>query len=91
MASNTARRHSLQAQLEATLRKSGIPADNIHCYGSQIVITTRGRETAERWFSLIGTFATPLRIIESIDYNKVNTNTVMHPSSHKVWRVYGRI
>ena len=30
-------------------------------------------------------------VVESMDYNAKNTNTVMLPDAHRVWRVFGRI
>ena len=81
-----------QEQIQALLKKSGIPAKEIQVYGSQIVITAWSLQAANKWASLIAKFAT-LRggVLATTEDDKVNTNTVMKPSFHKVWRVYARI
>lgn len=82
----------LTKTLEKKLQAVGIPAKEVKCYGSQIMITCKGKESAERFASLLGAFCSKVRgPIESLDYNKENTNTTLLPSMHKVWRVNGTI
>lgn len=78
----------LAKMLESKLRAVDIPAKEIKCYGSQIMITCRGEESAKRFASLLGDFCTKVRgPVESIDRNKENTKSTLIPSVHKVWRV----
>ena len=76
-----------QQKLQEFLTGLPLPADKIHVYGRQIMITCRGRKTAERWYMLLGKAFTVRGIVETYDYNKKNTNTCINPSVHKVWRV----
>lgn len=76
-----------QAELKAKLALSGIPHKAIQCYGSQIVITTRGRASAEQWASLLGKFARVRAMFETTDENQVNSGSTLKPSRHAVWRV----
>ncbi len=85
-----ARRDTPQAAMKAKFEQCGLPYKQIEVYGAQIVVTAWSRKAAERWADLIAKFATVRGVIESIDYNAENTNTVMLPSSHKVWRVFAR-
>lgn len=80
---------SIQEQIKATLLKSRIPVKEVEVYGSQIVITAWSREAANKWASLVSKFAKLRGVVETMDYNKVNENTVLIPSAHKVWRVFG--
>lgn len=76
-----------QEQLKATLAKAGIPAKKIDVYGSQIVVTAWSRAAADKWASLLSKFSTVRGVVQSYDHDKVNTNTVLRPSSHTVWIV----
>lgn len=78
---------TLQEQMQVTLQQSGIPAKEIRVYGSQIVITAYSRQAAQRWASLLARFAKVRGIVESRDYAKKNTNTVLRPSTVNVWRI----
>ena len=74
------------------LEKLGIPYKTIHLYGSQIVVATRSRSTAERWVTTLSPkVAKFLKMLESFDYAKKNKGTVLLPTRVKVWRVYFRI
>lgn len=80
-----------QEKIKAVLLKSGIPVKEVQVYGSQIMITAWSLDAANKWASVVAKFATVKRVMESMDDDKVNTNTVMNPSWHKVWRVWGTI
>jgi hypothetical protein len=80
-----------QQRIQQLLAKSGIAYKEIKVYGSQIVITAWSLEAANKWAMLITRFAKVRGVIESRDDNKVNTNTVMLPDFHRVWRVFGVI
>lgn len=80
-----------QQQMAAKLAECGIPAKEIKCYGSQIMITAWSREAINRWVLLLSKFATVRSTVESIDECKVNKNSVMLPSVVKVWRVWATI
>lgn len=78
---------TLQERMRATLERAGIPARQIDVYGSQIMVTCQGRETAQRWASLLAQFATRVRTVESLDYVKKNRGTVLRPTTLRVWRI----
>ena len=82
---------SPQERITALLKETGIPSKCIQVYGSQIVITAWSLNAANQWATVIAKIATLRRVMESTDDNVVNMNTVMLPSFHKVWRVYGVI
>lgn len=81
----------LAKKMQAKLEQAGIPHKEIQCYGDQIVVTAWSRNAADKWASLLSRFATVRRIVETIDCDKVNTNTTLRPSTHKVVRVFARI
>ncbi len=82
---------TIQEKMHASLVKAGIPYKEIHCYGSQIVITSWSRDAADRWANLLTRFSTVRGIIPSVDYAKENKNTVLRPSTIKVWRTFACI
>jgi len=77
-----------QEQMREKLAQLGIPYRTINCYGSQIVVTSLCRNTAEKWALTLAQFATFKGIRESIDYIQENRNTIMNPSTVRVWRTY---
>lgn len=80
-----------QQKIKAALLKTGLPVKEIEVYGSQIVITAWSVDAANQWAAVVVKFATLRGVIASMDYTEKNTNTVMLPSAHNVWRVFGRI
>jgi hypothetical protein len=82
---------NIQEQMREKLLKTGIPAKEVKCYGSQIMVTTYGLAAAQRWHSLLGNFCSKVRSGQSVDYNAENRNTVLRPTTHKVWRVWGTL
>jgi hypothetical protein len=82
---------TIQQQIKAKLAETGLPHKEIQVYGSQIVITAWSRDAAAKWGAVIAKFAKIKGIIEAIDYDKKNTNTVLRPSTHNVWRVFATI
>lgn len=83
---------SVQQRMQELLGKAGIPAKEIKVYGSQVMITCWGRDSAVRFGDLLKTFCSKVRgPIQTADYDKVNQNTVLKPSRHEVWRVWGTI
>lgn len=81
-----------QERMKDLLSKSGIPAKEIKVFGSQVLITCHGEESAKKFASLLSNFCSTVRgPVQSWDDNKINTNTVLLPSRHIVWRVGGAI
>ena len=64
------RQMTAQERMQALLEKTGIPAKEIKCYGSQIVITCLSRSAAERWVGVLSKFARVRKPVESIAYAK---------------------
>lgn len=73
------------------LDRLSIPSKRIECYGSQIVVTSQSRDTADRWALALGKFATVKGVIESYDDAVDNKNTVLRPTVVKVWRTYATV
>lgn len=82
---------SIQDKMKATLSQCGIPFKQIDCYGSQIVITSECRDTAQRWNGVLSKFCTKFKSIPVIDYAKENKGTALCPTILRVWRTYGTI
>lgn len=80
-----------QEQIQETLAKSGIPAKEIRCYGSQIMITAWSQDAATKWAMLLAKFSTVKNTVRTVDYCKENKNTVMMPSTVEVWRVWATV
>jgi len=80
-----------QQQIKDTLTKTGLPFKEIDCYGRQIVVTSWCRESSMKWAQLLAKFATVRGITESVDYAKENKNTVLRPTTVKVWRTFAAI
>ncbi len=80
-----------QQNLQAKLIKCGLPHKEVRVYGSQIMITAWSRDAADKWQRLLCRFARVKSVVESVDYNQVNRNTVMNPTVHTVWRVWATI
>ena len=84
-------KQTIQEQMKAKLEATGIPAKEIRCYGSQIMVTAWSYNAAERWAALLAKFSTVKSVKASVDYAKENTNTVLRPSTVNVWRVWATI
>jgi hypothetical protein len=83
---------ALQDQMKATLETLGIPAKEVKCYGSQIMITCWGEPAARKFAHVLNRFCSKVTgPKESIDYNQVNEGTCLRPTTHKVWLVWGTI
>lgn len=80
-----------QQKMQAALAKTGIPVKEIKVFGSQILITAWSHDAAKKWAAVLTKFATVRAVVESVDYDKINTGSVNKPSTHKVWRVGAHI
>lgn len=82
---------SIQERMKAKLEGLGIPYHHIDVYGSQIVVTSKGKATRDKWVNLLSQFACIRGVTEGRERNKENLNTVMNPTSYKVWRVFAKV
>lgn len=82
---------SVQERMKSKLEGLGIPYHHIDVYGSQIVVAAKGKATRDKWVNLLSQFACIRGVTESYEYNKDNQNTVMNPTSYKVWRVFAKV
>ena len=80
-----------QQKMKATLEKAGIPFKSIDCYGNQIVITSYSVEAANKWASLLGTFAKVRGITKSYDEAVENKGTSLCPTMIEVHRTFARV
>lgn len=79
-------------KMKARLEQTGIPAKEIKCYGSQIMVTAFGRPAAEKWFLLLSQFCSTVRgPLESTDDCKVNNDPRRSQKFVTVYRVWGTI
>lgn len=77
-----------QEQMQAKLEALSIPRKEIKVYGGQIMVTAWSRSAAEKWASVLKNLGGKLRMGQGVDYAKENKNTVLKPSTLKVWRVW---
>jgi hypothetical protein len=79
------------ARFEQVFKTAGVPFKEINAYGSQVVVTCRSRDAAAKAASVLqrATFNV-LKVAKAIDYNAVNVNTNLCPTTHEVWRVWAR-
>lgn len=81
-----------QEQMEALLRRCGVPSKRVHCYGSQVMVTCWSREAAEKFHGLLWRFCAKVRgPWEAQDTNQENRGTCLCPTTHVVWRVWGTV
>jgi hypothetical protein len=80
-----------QETLEITLKSINLPHKDIHCFGSFVHVTCFGKDTAEKWNSILSKFCSKVKVVETIFENKENRNTVLLPSSHKGFLIGGQI
>lgn len=76
-----------QEKIKAKLESLNIPHKKIEVYGSQIVITVVGYDTAIKWKGILSRFTTTQRMVKTLIENKVNTGGVLRPSKHKGYLV----
>ena len=84
-----------QDKLKAQLEKAGIPYKEIHCYGSQVMITAWSFKAAKEWANLLTKFCSgKVRVVESRDETKdperilkANPGLVKSHFYHEVWRI----
>lgn len=82
---------TLQDQMKATLKKTGLPYKEIEVYGRQIVVTCWSRDAADKWSHLLARFAKVRGITHDMDEAKQNKGTVMRPTMIEVWRTFAAI
>jgi len=81
--------HELSKRMEDKLKTVGLPFETLHVIGTTICITTKGLETSDKWVNLLHPrVAQFIKRNEDYEHNKVNTNTCLLPSSHKVYKVF---
>lgn len=82
---------SPQQRMAALLAKAGLHADEIRCYGSQVMITVGGYKVAEKWAALLAKFCATVRAPrESWEPVKADADK-SRPRHYKVWRVWGTV
>lgn len=78
-------------KFEAKLAETGIPHKEINCYGSQVMITTGGEDSARQWASVLANFAKVNNVWESIDQTKATAKEIADRKYVKVWRVWATL
>lgn len=80
-----------QEKLSDTLYKTGIPAKEIKCYGSQIMITAWSLDAANKWVGVLQAIGKVRKPVKSTEQSKVNLDSRRSASYHEVWLVWGTI
>jgi len=80
-----------QQEIKAVLERAGLPYKTIEVYGSQIVVTCRSLDAADKWKNLLSKFATFRGLSHSVDYAKENKGTCLNPTTIEVWRAFACI
>lgn len=79
------------AKFRELLSQIELPSTNLHVCGNIIVVTCRGRATAEKWQQVLLKFMRKVSIDESLQHNKKNEGTCLRPTAHAVYKVGGMI
>ena len=80
-----------QAKMKATLERSGLKAQDIDVYGSQVVTACKGYPEAKKWAALLGEFCATVRAPrESWEDVRADAGK-SRPRHYKVWRVWGTV
>ena len=74
-----------QEQMKANLEAIGLPYREVKVFGSQIIVKSHCEETAKKWANVLSKFAKVRSVVEHVEYAKVNKNSVLLPSTVKVW------
>ena len=82
---------SPQEAMAVKLSEAGIPYKSIECYGTQIVITSHSRETADRWAMLLGKFAKVRGVTRALDEVKGQSAGCSYPKMTTVWRTFAAV
>ena len=77
-----------QEKMKALLEKIGLPFIKVETYGNQITVDCKGKDTADKWASVLAKFAKIRGLIETNPENKANRGTCLLPTRHKAYRVY---
>jgi hypothetical protein len=81
--------YELRDKLQAKLKQVGLPYKSIDILGDRIIITCLSENTIDKWVDAIHPAIAKYKgVIETIDYAKKNQNTVLLPSTIKVWRAW---
>lgn len=81
-----------QQKMQCKLEEVGLPFKEIKVYGSQIMITSLCRSTAESWSQVLARFA-KVRVAAKacLDDAALNKGTVLMPSKVHVWRTWATV
>jgi len=81
--------YDLRDKMKSKLEQVGLPYKSIDVLGDRIIITCLGQDTLDKWISVIHPSIARFKgKVESIDYAKKNQNTMLLPSTIKVWRAW---
>jgi len=85
-------RMTSQAQFEQKLRAVGLPFEQLRVFGTirvNVHVITIGEDTARKWASLLAKIFPDVRVrmVPTVIYNQVNTNTCLKPSTHGGWLI----
>jgi hypothetical protein len=83
---------SASAKLSAILRAGGIPHKRADAFGSHAIVTTFGRDSAERAGRALQAAGFAVQgPKECCEENDENRGTVLRPTMHRVWRVWAKV
>lgn len=80
-----------QEKMKSVLSKMEIPTKEIKVYGSQIMITVAGKESADKWTMTLNNFCRRVLSKQTMDYAKENVGSCLNPTMVDVYRVWGTI
>lgn len=76
--------------MKEKLQQIPLPYKSMEVFGAincNIHIETLGEKTAEQWRSILVQFCRKVKVVETFRHNKVNENTCLLPSRHKVFLI----
>lgn len=80
-----------QERMRSLLFQTGIPAKEVKCYGSQIMVTAWSLDAANQWVSVLRKIAKVRKPVETKEQNLVNHDSRRSASYHNVWLVWGTL
>lgn len=78
------------AKMQELLEAVDLPSIEIHCFGSQIHITTPSREAADNWADFVSNFANVRNIIETM-IERAGQDGMPRKRYKRAYRLYANI
>lgn len=83
---------SAAERIESLLRQGGVPPKSVWAGGASVIVTCWSEDSASKAAGFLRAAGFDVgSVVASIDHDKANKGTCLNPSSHRVYRVGGRV